>query len=81
MKHAHHAAKAAKSAPPPAAADTAAAAPPTEQKDEFVREAAYFYYEARGRTGGHELEDWLKAEAEFERLCQPEGQDLPAAGH
>jgi hypothetical protein len=81
MKHAHHAAKAAKSAPPPAAADTAAAAPPAEQKDAFVREAAYFYFEARGRTCGHELEDWLKAEAEFERLRQPDAQDLPAAGH
>jgi hypothetical protein len=76
MKHAHHTAKAAKSAPPPAAA-----APPAEHKEEFVREAAYFYYEARGRTGGHELEDWLKAEAEFERLCQPDSEGSPTAGH
>lgn len=81
MKHHHHAAKAAQPAPPPAAANTSAAAPPAEQKEEFVRQAAYCYYEARGRVGGHELDDWLQAEAEFERLGQPDGQDTPATGH
>lgn len=81
MKHPHHGTKAAQPAPPPAAANPSAAAPPAEQKDEFVRQAAYCYYEARGRVGGHELDDWLKAEAEFERLCQPDSQDKPAAGH
>ena len=59
----------------------AAATPPADQKEEFVREAAYFYYEARGRVGGPDLDDWLKAEAEFERLCRPGGEDSPAAGH
>jgi hypothetical protein len=63
-----------KSAPPATATTTspdAEAAPGTEAKDEFVRQAAYCYYEARGRIGGHELDDWLKAEAEFERLSRP----------
>jgi len=69
-----------KSAPPATATATAnatttspeaEAAPGTEAKDEFVRQAAYCYYEARGRIGGHELDDWLKAEAEFERLSRP----------
>ena len=63
-----------KSAPPATATATplqAEAAPGTEAKDEFVRKAAYCYYEARGRIGGHELDDWLKAEAEFERLSRP----------
>jgi hypothetical protein len=81
MKHAHHTPKAAKSAPPPAAAEEAAAAAPAERKEDFVRETAYYYYEARGRIGGHELDDWLKAEAEFERLSQPDDRDAPAAGH
>jgi hypothetical protein len=84
MKHAHHAAKAAPPARPPTAANAANAsadAPPAERKDEFVREAAYFYYEARGRIGGHELDDWLRAEAEFERLSRPEGPDAAAAGN
>ncbi len=81
MKHAHQTAKAAPPAPPPAAAYAAAAVPPTDSKDEFVRQAAYFYYEARGRIGGHELDDWLKAEAEFERLCRPDGPDATAAGN
>jgi len=81
MKHPHQSAKAARPAPPPIAADSSAAAPPAEQKDEFVRQAAYSYYEARGQVGGHELDDWLKAEAEFERLCHPEGQDTSAGGH
>jgi Protein of unknown function (DUF2934) len=82
MKHAHTAHGKAKSAPP--AADTrpaAEAAPDAGSKAEFVRQAAYYYYEARGRVGGHELDDWLKAEAEFERLCQPQAGDTGAAGH
>jgi Protein of unknown function (DUF2934) len=67
-----------KSAPAATATTTATttspeaeAAPGTAAKDEFVRQAAYCYYEARGRIGGHELDDWLKAEAEFERLSRP----------
>jgi hypothetical protein len=82
MKHAHTAHSTAKSAPPAAVSRPAAEATPAAgSKDEFVRQAAYYYYEARGRVGGHELDDWLKAEAEFERLCQPEAGDIGAAGH
>ncbi len=73
MKHAHarhHAAKEMPSpmatAPESAAGEATATEPPP--KDLFVREAAYYYYEQRGRVGGHELDDWLRAEAEFERL-------------
>lgn len=29
-----------------------------------IRERAYQLFEARGRTPGHEIEDWLQAEAE-----------------
>jgi hypothetical protein len=77
MKHAHTAhgkAKAAPAAAPPQPA--AEATHGTESKDEFVRQAAYYYYEARGRVGGHELDDWLRAEAEFERLgASPAGDE------
>lgn len=40
-----------------------------EDRDTFIRRTAYAYYEARGRVHGHELDDWLKAEAEFERVA------------
>jgi hypothetical protein len=76
MKHAHARHRAATEAPP-----QAAAAPEAPSKDEFVREAAYYYYEQRGRIGGHELDDWLRAEAEFERLCVAPADDAAAAGH
>ena len=35
--------------------------------DEMIRQAAYAYYEERGRVDGHDLEDWLKAEAQIAR--------------
>ncbi len=30
-----------------------------------IRQRAYELYEARGREDGHELDDWLQAEAEI----------------
>lgn len=38
-----------------------------------VAEAAYFAAEKRGFGPGHELEDWLAAEAEIERTCPAPG--------
>jgi len=35
---------------------------PIEQQ---IRERAYELYEQRGRTDGHELDDWLQAECEM----------------
>jgi Protein of unknown function (DUF2934) len=32
--------------------------------DEKIRRRAYELYELRGRRDGHELDDWLQAEAE-----------------
>lgn len=32
---------------------------------EQIRQRAHQFYEARGRTAGHEVEDWLRAEAEI----------------
>jgi hypothetical protein len=39
------------------------AAEAEESRAERIREAAYRFYEARGRLDGHDLEDWLAAEA------------------
>jgi Protein of unknown function (DUF2934) len=33
--------------------------------EEQIRTRAYELYEARGREQGHDLEDWLEAEAEI----------------
>jgi len=35
---------------------------PTEQQ---IQQRAYELYEQRGRTDGHELDDWLQAECEI----------------
>lgn len=33
--------------------------------EEHIRYRAYQMYEARGREDGHDLDDWLRAEAEI----------------
>jgi len=38
-----------------------------EQRETMIREAAYSHYAKRGHTPGHDLDDWLAAEAELER--------------
>ncbi len=35
--------------------------------EETIRTLAYELYEERGREGGHELDDWLRAEEEITR--------------
>ena len=35
------------------------------QLEEEIRRHAFQHYEARGCKGGHELDDWLQAEAEI----------------
>ena len=42
------------------------------QRHTMIAEAAYFRAEQRGFEAGHELEDWLGAEAEFERSLHSE---------
>lgn len=50
-----------------------------EARQSMIREAAYFRYVHRGFAHGHDLDDWLAAEADFER-ANPERQPLePAA--
>ncbi|HUV96787.1 MAG TPA: DUF2934 domain-containing protein [Acidobacteriaceae bacterium] len=37
----------------------------TEEQLENIRRRAHELYEARGQEDGHDLEDWLQAEAEI----------------
>lgn len=70
-RHATENPSAARSAKHPGAAeshktDESAAAGPsaaTFDREQAIREAAYACFEARGCEPGHELDDWLKAEA------------------
>ena len=39
----------------------------------MIAEAAYYHSASRGFVPGHELEDWLAAEAEIEALLQTPG--------
>jgi hypothetical protein len=43
----------------------------SETRARMIAEAAYFAAERRGFAGGGELDDWLLAEAEIDRLLQP----------
>jgi hypothetical protein len=82
MKAAHHTPTRTKRERPAAAATAPAEVvlPELESREEFVRRTAYAYYEARGRIHGHELDDWLEAEAEFERLTEAK-TGAGATGH
>lgn len=41
-----------------------------EQRRHYVEVAAYFIAERRGFLGGSEMEDWVQAEAEIDRLLR-----------
>jgi Protein of unknown function (DUF2934) len=41
-----------------------------DSRQHMIGEAAYYRYVQRGFDPGHDLEDWLAAEAEFERLSR-----------
>jgi hypothetical protein len=36
----------------------------TPEREERIRRRAYFLYEQRGCVNGHDVDDWLQAEAE-----------------
>ncbi|MFZ0791402.1 MAG: DUF2934 domain-containing protein [Chromatiaceae bacterium] len=42
-----------------------------EQRERRIREAAYLRAERRGFAPGHEVEDWLDAEQEVDRVSRP----------
>ncbi len=43
-------------------------------REQLISEAAYHHAEARGFEPGHELEDWLTAEAEVDARLSGEGR-------
>lgn len=47
------------------ARNTVAAKPEPPNIEEGIRKRAYELFEARGGEGGHELDDWLRAEEEI----------------
>lgn len=68
-----HAAAPAAAMPAPPPTDTPGSeAPAGEDRESCIRRTAYAYFEARGGVHGHELEDWLRAEAEFEAMATDE---------
>lgn len=40
-----------------------------EQREAMIRDAAYYHFARRGYVHGHDMEDWLAAEAEIERIA------------
>ena len=48
-----------------------------EQREAMIRDAAYYHYAKRGYAPGHELDDWLAAEAEIERRTE-EAAEFPS---
>ena len=39
----------------------------SEQQEQQIAQLAFRLYEARGREDGHDVEDWLRAEAALQR--------------
>jgi hypothetical protein len=50
---------------PPQRSDPPRTIPDPTMLEERIRLRAYELYEARGREDGHDLDDWLQAEADF----------------
>lgn len=40
-------------------------------RHELIRKTAYYFYEARSGGNGHELDDWLQAEAQVDKMSTP----------
>ncbi len=53
---------------PPAANSERSISP--EERHRMIQEAAYYLYVRRGSGNGHDLEDWLAAEAELGRMSE-----------
>ena len=45
----------------------------TDQIQEMIRLRAYRFYEERGGEDGHDVEDWVRAEAEVHSALSSEG--------
>lgn len=46
--------------------------------DEQIRQRAYEFFLARGATHGHDVEDWLRAQAELRQVT--DGKDAASEG-
>lgn len=53
--------------------------PSLPDRDQRIREVAYGYFVERGRAGGHDLDDWLKAEAQIEQFMRGEAGSTAGA--
>lgn len=43
-----------------------------DERETMIREAAYYHYQQRGYAPGHDMDDWLAAEAELEHdMAEP----------
>jgi hypothetical protein len=51
--------------------------PNPAERDQTIRDLAYSFFEERGRVYGHELEDWLKAEAQVMQIEQQAQEGSP----
>lgn len=47
----------------------------SEKIEEKIRERAYELYQLRGNQDGHDLDDWLAAEAEI--AAKPDAKPMP----
>jgi hypothetical protein len=67
MKHPHRGAAGEARPATPAKSSPAPVLPagPDDKLEARIREAAYYRYLTRGAEIGHEMEDWLQAEAEL----------------
>lgn len=51
-----------------------------EQREAMIRDAAYYHYAKRGYAPGHDLDDWLAAETEIERIAPEPPESPPDTG-
>jgi hypothetical protein len=46
-----------------------------EDREAMIREAAYYHYVQRGYAPGHDIDDWLEAEAELASATPDEAEE------
>ncbi|MGB9129205.1 MAG: DUF2934 domain-containing protein [Thiobacillus sp.] len=51
-----------------------------EQREAMIREAAFYHFMKRGYAPGHDLDDWLAAESEIERISTDTAERPTEAG-
>lgn len=51
-----------------------------QEHEHMIREAAYYRYLEHGCCDGHDVDDWLEAEAEIDRVAEPTATPDKAPG-